>query len=90
MTGPHYVRRFNRWVPEDPAPARTPWHVRLAAVNPVARWSLAIGVVLFLTAVIVIVSLQIGDAAADGFGPLIPTTPTTTPTPTPYPNGWTP
>ncbi len=86
---PHYVRQFNRWVPEQ-VPARTPWRDRVAAANPVARWSLLVGIVLFLTAVIVIVSLQIGDAAADGFGPLLPVTPTTTPTLTPYPEGWTP
>lgn len=79
---PHYVRQFNRWVPEpEPAPRR-----RLT----VAQWSLIIGLIMAATSIIVLLSMVAGNAAADSFGPLIPITPTATPTPTPYSNGWTP
>lgn len=82
---PHYVRRYNRWVPEDPAPTRTRWADRVAAANPAARWAFAIGLVLLLSALVVLAAVYAGDAAADGFGPLLPPA---TPTPTPYPGGW--
>lgn len=94
MNEPAYVRRYDGyrnsapgpWVPE-PEQARTPWRARVAAANPAARWAFAAGIVLLLTAVIVIAALHAGHAAADSFGPLIPVP---APQPAPYPEGWTP
>lgn len=83
---PHYVRRFNKWVPESPPAPRTPWRTRWAAAHPMFRFFVLAGIVLIATALIVYMSLAAGDAAVDGYGPLIPVTPS----PTPFPNGWTP
>jgi hypothetical protein len=81
----HYVREYDGpdvvsglWMPEaEREIRRRPWW----------RWAIAIGAVLVATAVIVIVALHAGAAAADSFGPLLPAA---TPYPTPFPGGWTP
>jgi hypothetical protein len=73
---PHYVRQFNRWVPEPPPQPRRRWTA--------AQWSLIIGLIMAATSIVVLLSMVAGNAAADSFGPLIP------PSPTPFPEGWTP
>jgi hypothetical protein len=52
-----------------------------------ARWAIIAAAVVLATVLIVLAALAAGDAAADGFGPLIPAS---TPSLTPYPEGWTP
>jgi hypothetical protein len=79
MRQEHYVRRYNKWVPESGAT-----YVRQA--NPIWRWLAAAAIVAALSALIIVASMYLGAGMADSYGPLI----TVTPSPTPYPDGWTP
>lgn len=68
----HYVRRYNKWVPESGAT-----YARRA--NPVWRWLTAIVVVILMSAAVIVGAMYLGAAMADGYGPLIIVTPTPTP-----------